>query len=309
MVTNLALPIQADTQTFSVPELRQRTVARMTGTEMGNWDFTTKPINVVCLENGAGYLKGHFYVTMNDGTVIDTFIKHFHASSADGGSLYDIYFNTTGTMIDWNQSAGLSLQSFSKVTGINTSNITTELSSNQLFAQFATGIVADDYINGMVGGGRLSFGAPLTIQVKYAMTHNTAALLKIGTGTTLIENAAGTGTQMGFEHCSASSVNLGVFSADGVSRQTSYMVDVVQANPWGLRLDYYPSSKIIARNGNGLSVVHTSNLPSIAGATNSDNLFRVGVKTTNTTQKLLKLYAARIFGTTYDATPGIRGWV
>jgi hypothetical protein len=309
MVVNLALPIQADTQTFSVPELRQRTVARMTGIEAGNWDFTTKPINFVCLEDGAGYIKGHFYVTMNDGTVIDTFITHNHSSTSDGGSIYDIYFNTTGSIIDWNQSAGLALQSFHKYTALNTSAISTEMASNQLYAQFLTGIVANDYINGIVGGGRLSFGSPLTIQVKYAMSHNTAALLKIGTGITTVENAAGTAAQMGFEHCSASSVNIGVFSADGVSRQTSYMVDVVQANPWGLRLDYYPSSKIIARNGMGLSVIHTSNLPSIAGATNSDNLFRVGLKTTNTTAKTLKMYAARVFGTSYDIQPGIRGWL
>src|SRR4028118_1991910 len=107
MPPNLAFPIQTDTQTFSVPELRQRTVSRMTGAEMGIWDFTTRPINVVCTENGAGYVKGHFYVTLNDGTLIDTFIKHTHAGPTDGGTIYDMMFANTSSFIDWNKTSGV----------------------------------------------------------------------------------------------------------------------------------------------------------------------------------------------------------
>lgn len=308
-MVNLAQPIQSDTQTFSVPELRQRTVARMTGTEMGTWDFTTKPINVVCLASGAGYVKGHYYVTMDDGTVIDTFIKHTHSAPTDGGSTYDIAFANTGSSIDWNQSSGVCPYDFSTYTYSGTGSLTIEMASSQIYTKFLTGDTADDYVNGIVGGGRLFFGSPMTVQLKYGMSHNTGALLKTGVGVTTVESAAGTGAQLGFEHCSATNVNIGVFSADGTTRQTDYLTDVVQAVPFGLRLDYYPSSKIIARNGDGLSVIHTSNLPSISTATNSDNEFRIGIKTTNTTAKTLKIYAARMFGTSYDSQPSLRGWI
>jgi hypothetical protein len=309
MVNNLAFPIQTDTQTFSVPELRQRTVSRMTGTEMGSWDFATKPINVFCTASGSGYLVGHFYCTGNDGTVYDAFRTHNHSSAAEGSSLYDIMFNSSGSFIDWNKSAGVAPADFGLITLSGASTLTEEMASSQMYSKFLTGIIANDYVNGIVGGGRLFFGSPITMQLKYATSHNTGSLLKFGIASTTVETAAGTLPQMGFEHCSASSVNIGVYSADGATRQTDYLTDVVQTVPYGLRIDYYPSSKIIAKNGAGLSVTHTSNLPSISAASNSDNLFRAGIKTTNTTAKTLKLYAARVYGSTYDSTAGIKGWV
>lgn len=308
-MVNMAQPIQSDTQTFSVPELRQRTVSRMTGTEMGSWDFTTKPINVVCLASGAGYVKGHYYVTMDDGTVVDTFIKHTHSAPTDGGSLYDVMFANSGSFIDWDKSAGLNAYDWSFVTLSGAGSMTPEMASSQLYCKFLTDVNANDYVAGNLGGGRLFFGMPITVQVKYGMSHNTGALLKIGVGATEVQNAAGTGAQLGFEHCSATNVNIGVFSADGTTRQTDFLTDVVQAVPFGLRLDYYPSSKIIAKNGDGLSVTHTSNLPSISTASNSDNLFRAGVKTTNTTAKTFKFYAAHVYGYSYDNQAGIRGWI
>jgi hypothetical protein len=309
MVNNLAAPIQSDTQTFSVPELRQRTISRMTGIEAGTWDFTTNPINFVCIDNGAGFIKGHFYTTMNDGTVLDTFRTHNHSSSAEGGSIYDIHFNNTGSFIDWNKSAGVFPSDFGMVTVSGAGTLTTEMASNQMYSKFLTDVAANDYVNGIVGGGRLFFASPMTLQLKYAMSHNTAALLKVGIAVTTVENAAGTGAQLGFEHCSASNVNIGIFTADGTTRQTDFLTNVVQAIPFGLRADYYPSSKVIARNGAGLSVIHTSNLPSISSASNSDNLVRFGVKSTNTTAKTFKLYAARVFGTSYDSSAGVQAWI
>lgn len=309
MPQNLAYPIQIDTQTFSVPEMRQRTISRMTGLEASNWDFTTKPINFFCTASGAGFLVGHFYMTGNDGTVYDIFRMHTHASGAEGGALYDIIYNNAYYLINWDKSAGVFPADFGMVTNSTGSTLTTEMASNQMYSKFLTGVVADDYVNGIVGGGRVSFGSPVTLQLKYAVSHNTGSLVKFGIASTTVENAAGTLAQMGFEHCSASSVNIGVYSADGAVRQTDYLTDVVQSVPFGLRLDYFPSSKIVAKNGDGLTVTHTSNLPSISAASNSDNLLRFGIKTTNTTAKTLKLYSCRLIATSYDNTPTIRGWI
>lgn len=308
MPVNLAYPIQTDTQTFSVPELRQRTISRMTGIEMGNWDFNTRPINVVCTEDGAGYVKGHFYVTLNDGVLIDTFIKHTHTSSTDGGTLYDIMFANASRFIDWNKTAGVTPNDFyhNASTG---GTITHVNETQQIYTQMMTGAVAEDHAEGIVGGGRLSFALPITLQIKYAISHNTNGLLKIGTGVTSVNSAAGVSSQTGFEWCSGASTSIGVFSADNVTRQTSYLSDVVKPVPFGLRLDYYPSAKIIARNGDGLSVTHTTNLPSISWATYSNALLRAGVKTSNTTPKIFKVYAARIMGSSFDSNVSVKGWV
>jgi|SRR5580765_3108797 len=308
VMVNLAQPIQTDTITFSVPELNQRMIARMTGTQMGTWDFATKPINVLCLADGAGFYKGHFYMTGDDGTVYDMFRIHNHSSSAEGSSLYDIMMANAKNVIGFDGSDGVGENDFHMKTFSGVGVLATEANSNQMYTKFLTDTAANDYVNVMRGGGRLSFGSPMTMQLKYGMSHNVGALLKIGTGTTTVENAAGAASQIGFEHCSATNTSIGVFTADGTVRQTDYLTNVVQSVPYGLRFDYYPSSKVIAKNGAGLEVIHTSNLPSISAATNSDSVFRAGVKTTNTTAKTFKLYALRYFGYSYDATTGIFGW-
>ena len=308
MPPNLAQPIQIDTQTFSVPELRQRTISRMTGVEMGNWDFTTKPINVVCTENGVGYIKGHFYVTLNDGTLIDTFIKHNHSSATNGGTLYDMMFANTGSFIDWNKSSGVTPNDFYHNMAVG-GTITHVFSTEAFYTQMFTGNVAENHAEGIVGGGRIAFASPATMQIKYIISHNTNGLLKVGVASTSVASAAGVASQMGFEWCSGANVNIGVYSADGITRQTSYLSDVVKAVPYGLRLDYYPSAKIVARNGDGMSVTHTSNLPSISAGSNSNSLFRAGVKTSNTTPKVFGLYAARLFCSSHDANFSVKGWV
>ena len=82
------------------------------------------------------------------------------------------------------------------------------------------------------------------------------------------------------------------------------------AVPFGLRIDYYPSSKIVATDGDGTNIIKTTNLPTVGSATNSDALFRAGIKQlAASTSRWLKIYSLRLLGSSYGSQPGIRSWV
>jgi methyl coenzyme M reductase subunit C len=147
------------------------------------------------------------------------------------------------------------------------------------------------------------------LQIKYGISHDIDTYMVMGMAIPEVQNASGTLAQMGFDHCSGTNNQIGVFSADGATRHIDYITNVVQSVPYGIRIDYSPSSKIVATTGSGLVVIKTSNLPPVAAASNPDNLFRAGIKSLNATQKTLRLFAVRLFGQSHDSVTGVMGWV
>jgi hypothetical protein len=165
----------------------------------------------------------------------------------------------------------------------------------------------------IAGGGRLYFGKPITIQLKYAVSNNTSIAYRMGCGQPLMENTVGTASQMGFEGCTATSQFNHSFSADGSNWSAGAdLSNMVPAGsiPLGLRIDYYPSSKIVASDGLGVSDIKTTNLPAVGNATPADATFRWGVtQTAASTARWIKLYAMRLVGSSYDSVAGIGGWL
>lgn len=187
--------------------------------------------------------------------------------------------------------------------------------SNTKFVQITTagtngslGGSNQDYTNAIAGGGRLFFGKPATLQIKYAISHNTSVAYRMGCGTPQLGTNVGTSAQMGFEGCTGTNTNNRVFSADGTTWSGEDMNDMVQATPTGLRIDWYPPSKIVAQDGLGTVVTKITNLPPPGTATNSNSLFVAGVlQIAASTVRNLKLYAVRLVGDSYD--PVVGGWV
>lgn len=174
-----------------------------------------------------------------------------------------------------------------------------------------TATAINDYCNGEAGGGRLYFGKPITLQLKYAVSNNTTINYRMGIGQPLIQNAMGITAMMGFEGCTGTNVFNRIFSADGSVWSGEDMGNMVPSGsvPFGLRLDYYPSSKIVAVDGDGTTIIKTSNLTPVGTATNADSTFRIGVKAlAASAARWLKIYSMRLSGSSYDSVAGIRGW-
>lgn len=310
-MVNLAPKLVSLEETFSIPELQQRTITRMTGTEIAAHNAAAEPLNIYCIEDGAGFLKGHFYGITEDGIITDLFAVHDHSSTATGGTLYEIKRGNYKNIIEMDMSLNIYAAAFWKsVSGAGTLVDNVDTSAHTKYVIATTATANNDYVNGEAGGGRLFFGKPITLQVKYAISNNTSVTYRMGCGQPLMQSNVGVTSQMGFEGCTGTDVFNHAFSADGTTWSAGIALsDMVQASPMGLRIDYYPSSKIVATDGLGTFDTKTDNLPPIGTATNADATCRIGVKTLTTAARNLKVYALRLVGDSYDSQSGIGGWV
>jgi hypothetical protein len=333
-MTNLAPKLVSLDEVFSVPELNQRMWTRMTGSEIAAHNIAGEPLNILCLESSAGYLKGHVYVISDDGQIYDVFAPHTH-KDATSGTLYEIKRDNYKDLIEMDYS--MNMPAVGTTLGVGGAWDFTERSAgtggsaNGTIANFvdtsantkytilttagtnATGSpTAIDVCNAAGGGGRLYFGKPITLQIKYAVSNNTSISYRMGCGQALMENAIGNNSMFGFEGCTGTDTINRVFSADGTIWSAEPLGGMVPSGsiPFGLRIDWYPSSKIVATDGDGTTVIKVSNLPLVGNATNANATFRFGVgQLAASTVRWIKIYAMRLLGSSYDSQSGIKGWV
>lgn len=309
-MVNLAPKLVSIEETFSIPELQQRTWTRMTGAEIAAHNAAAEPLNILCLEDGSGFLKGHVYVITDDGIIYDIFQPHDHSSTALGGTLYEIKRANYKNLIEVDMSANIFAAAFFKsVVGTGTLLDNVDTSANTKYVELLTTAANNDAVNGEIGGGRLSFSKPITFQIKYAISTNASVNYRMGLGTPRIENNIGVGAQMGFEGCTGTNQMNRVFSATGSQWSAEDMINMSQSVPFGLRLDYYPTSKIVAQDGEGTFITKITDLPAIGTATNSISLLRTSVKTLTPATRSLNIYALRVVGDSHDSVSGVKGWV
>lgn len=305
----------------------------MTGSEIAAHNIAASPINILCLEDGAGFLKGHVYVVTDDGIIVDVFAPHTHSDSTSG-TLYEIKRANYKDQIEMDYS--INMPAVGTSLGVGGAWDFTERSSgtggaaNGTIANFVdtsahtkytilttagtngTGDTSD-FCNMAGGGGRLFFGKPITLQLKYAVSNNTSIAYRMGIGQPLIENSVGVTAQMGFEGCTGTNQFNRAFSADGTTWSGSLdLANMVPAGsiPLGLRIDYYPSSKMVITDGLGNGDIKTTNLTPVGSATNADSTFRAGInQIAASSSRWLKIYAMRLLGSSYDSAVGIGGWV
>ena len=317
-----------------MPELQQRTWTRLTGDEIAAHNIAGEPLNILCLADGAGYLKGHVYVISDDGIIYDVFAPHTHKDSTSG-TLYEIKRDNYKDLIEMDYS--INMPAVGTTLGVGGAWDFTERSAGT--GGSANGTIANvvdiaagtkytilttagtnasgspnpiDVCNAAAGGGRLSFGKPITLQIKYAVSNNTSIAYRMGIGQPLMENTVGVTAQMGFEGCTGTDTNNRVFSADGTTWSGAALSNMVPsgANPLGLRIDWYPSSKIVATDGLGTNTIKTDNLPPVGTATNANTTFRWGVsQLAASTVRWIKIYAMRLVGSSYDSQSSVGGWL
>ena len=326
-MVNLATKLVSLDETFSVPECNQRWVTRMTGDEIAAHNIAGEPLQILCLADGSGYLKNHVYVISDDGIIADVFAPHLHTDNSTGSSLYEIKRANYKDLIEMDYSINIPSGAFNMTerslgTGGGDGTIVSAVdsSAHTKYIIASTGGTnasgtpnAIDVTNGAAGGGRLYFGKPITLQLKYAVSINTFIAYRMGVGQPLMEFTVGTTSQMGFEGCTATSQMNHSFSADGTTWSAGAdLSNMVPAGsiPLGLRLDLYPSSKLIASDGLGATDIKTTNPPAVGNATPADATFRFGVSQLSPSAiRWIKLYAMRLTGSSYDSVTGVGGWL
>ena len=315
-VTNLAPEFQSFDEVISLGRMKQMTITRMTGDDIALVDVENNPLNILCIQDGTSYKKGHFYTITNDGVIQDTFLSHDHSSVDTGGTYYDILKGNYNQVIEMDYSLNMMKSFFNQVTS-GTGSLVEDIidnGANQKYVKLTSGTTLNAYASIEGGGGRIYFGKPITLQTKYQLTSNSDVTYRIGTGSEPIQNSITNSViQLGFIGCSSTNANNAVYCTGGSNILTEeFMSAMIPAggNALGLRLDYYPSSKIDARDGLGVQELITTNLPSLSAATTSNATFRAGIRTTTAGgAKAFKIYAARLVGHSYDSQSGVGGWV
>lgn len=314
-VTNLAPEFLSFDEVISLGRMKQMTITRLTGDDIALVDIENNPLNIACIQDGTSYKKGHFYIIANDGTIHDVFLNHDHSSADKGGTYYDILKGNYNQVIEMDYSLNM-MKAFFNMPVSGTGSVvgdTIDNTANQKYVILTAGTTLNGYASIEGGGGRLFFGKPITLQTKYQLTSNSDVTYRIGTGSDPIQNSITNSViQLGFTGCSSTNANNGVYCTDGSVLSVEYMSAMIPpgGNALGLRLDYYPSSKIDAKDGLGVQDLITTNLPSISAATTSNATFRAGIRVTAAgAAKSLKLYAVRLLGHSYDSQSGIGAWV
>lgn len=325
-MVNLGAKIVSLDETFSTGKLNQKFITRMTGAEISAHNIAAEPLNILCIESGSGFIIGHVYVIDDNGVIYDVFAPHLHTDSSTGGSLYEIKRENYKNLIEMDYSMNIFAAAFVKTerstgTGGATDGTLVDAIDTSAHTKYVIATTAgtnatspnEDFVNGQAGGGRIWFGAPLTLQIKYAVSINTSIAYRMGVGQPLIENSVGVTAQLGFEGCTGTNQFNRAFSADGSAWSGSAdLTNMVPtgAIPFGLRIDLYPGSKMVISDGFAGGIIKTTNLPPVGSATNADATFRFGLKQlAASSSRWLKLYALRLVGSSFDSTAGINGWV
>lgn len=266
-----------------------------------------------CVETGNNFKQNRVYVLKADNSgYTGVFPTHTHDPNDpfnEGGSLFDVYVKNNASLLDFNDlSARISNFLLHKV---GTANGVTEWLNASIYILLITGTVAADVANIFKGGVRIAFSNPIVHVHKVAISHNTALLYRAGVNLNPVESTAGVQSQVGIEGCTSSSVNFQVVSGSGTARTSVALPNsnLLQSNPIGYKIEYYPGDKIIFTDGNGNTIIKSDNLPWLASASNGDSTLRYGIATSTTTAKAVKLFASRLIGKIYDSNSGIKAWL
>jgi hypothetical protein len=114
------------------------------------------------------------------------------------------------------------------------------------------------------------------------------------------ENSEATKQKFGIEGCTGDGTTIQLVSCDGATRlKTNTAIGMDQNAAIGVKIDYIPSTSVIYYDTIGTIKPSTGNFPS-SGAVDSDKMLRYGIKTTNTSEKLMYVWADAIFGKVLD---------
>lgn len=285
------------------------------GNNVGAMPLSLKVPLLRCIADGDGYKQNRGYILKADENGYDPlFPVHTHSPEDtvnDGGSNYEILkANSKYDLIFDNRSA-IKEGYMNRILG--TSTIANDLSiSGSAHILLTSKYDASGYSATLLRGGlRLNFGFPFVMTIKQALSHSTDIVYRGGVNMAYTEALAGSQNQVGIDGCSSATANYRAASSSGSGATYLALTGsaMQQANAKGYKITYIPNDKVIFQDSLGNEVIKTTEMPAINTGSESDATLRIGVTTTNATDKLLKLWASLLIGRIYDITAGVAGWL
>ena len=278
------------------------------GSDIGNITTQNNCPLALCTEDGGGFFKNNLYARHYDDTTAqwtgwdNAKWKHTHTDNADdGGAYYEMDVANIERIHD--DPPYLTVFQFFGAKSGTGADIADANANSSLFLRLRTGVVANNYAYIAKGGTRLSFAYKIEWHVKMEVDGGNAQILwRAGPGMELPQdNADVVEKKIGLEGCTGSGTKVQVVNCDGVTRLiTPTTIDMDTGQARGFMLKYVPSTNLTYKDTLASNIVVSANIPG-SGYILSDRLVRYGIKTTNTTEKLMYLWRHALFGKSNDS--------
>lgn len=296
-----------------------------TGDELADVTISSTIALALVTEDGSGFLANHIYTRHFDPDVggwsgwDDVFKKHTHAddTETEGGDYYDIDVANAETrlsifrpslqdeMFYFDSSIGGSIageENAASSLAVQTIHTTGEDATQ--FLRLKTGTTTDNWAQVQDGGLKISVSSPLQWHIKFQIVGAATNILwRMGVGMERVQEESEDELQkIGLEGCDGDGVTTQLVTCDGATRlKTSTGVAMIldPEGAIGAKIEYIPSTSVIYYDTLGTIKESTGNIPS-DGALKSDRMLRYGIKTTNTTEKLMYLWADALYGKILD---------
>ena len=300
-------PVYEDNENYSPSRSNAKQITRDTGSNLVAI-ASTKQLGAVCpTDTSGGLIKNVLYVCDYDAnftrlSFIPVFGKHLHDidSTEAGGLLSDIYQANSGKAVEINATLVID-DSLWHTAAVGTGAAMTDATpvSNDTYLEFKTGIVANNLVTSRFYGLLMSFASKMSFQHNLALNVGTSLLIRTGVNVDRIQDSQDTARrQYGLEGCDGHGVNWVMINANGnsgslqVTATTLALADNVENN---YKLLHTPATECRVYKNGVSNAVSTTNVAS-TGDTNHALLYVAGVKTTSTTEKIMKIWQAKITG-------------
>lgn len=290
---------------LSAPRLNRMLVHVLTGAEMVTYSPKYDGMVVWCSQSGSGFTRAFLYTW-------DNAVGQYRASSG-GKHKHDVDDEAAGGLFSEILRANMN-----KYLAIDLSHPT----AGQLAINNSTGSTTDDHPGGritMTSGGSaggythafrsgLAFDLtkPIDLNFKGYLDARTRLSTRISVCGEHVNAAHDDLPKFGIEACDSAGVqkNWEVFSATsalGSRTITTTTVNPLQTTPQFYKLVLTPGQTVtFATNSLTPSFTKSGNVPG-AGRTSHIGAFSAGIKTTEGVAKIMRLYAARVYGSLSDS--------
>lgn len=221
--------------------------------------------------------------------------RHNTGDHWNGGSYQDIIL-ANGTVLHNNMLGATPEEYYSSVSG---SGVVDRHTSG--YVRVRTGLTPNSYARVFKGGADLSFAAKIFWRARLRVNDDLGQLVRFGCRMEDVQNNADNNEKFGLEGCDGDGPQFRFVTANGIGRHkepTPFAIE--QAVDFkGFHMLLEPGTVVTLEYSDGTEIAESNNVPSTDYAIDTEAI-KMGIKTTNSNEKIITLTAAEAFGISAD---------
>jgi hypothetical protein len=254
----------------------------------------------IALDSSGGLRKDEFYWrTAERDALIPAHWAHRHnsANDWDGGSLREVILANWGDVHDVVM-APTDEVFHDYVGGAGV----LDTSGGQCRIRTGSG-TTNSFARGRKGGAGMFWSSKMAWRTRARVSDDTSCLVRFGCDMEDIDQNANNNEKIGLEGCDGDGPQYRLVSANGIARHkepTPFPIEVTSSQGYSLICE--PGTTLTIQYSDGTEIAEVNNIPSV-GVSLSENSIIMGIKTTNTNEKILTVSAVEYYGKS-----GVSSW-